>query len=622
VADRGFVQAFQEAFSGALGLKRRGTNRDIPRALTAHQGLVPYAKWDLDKALKDGYEINEWVHACVNARSQHAASVPWRVSAFTDEEAKARFEYEMKSVPGSQRNEFFKHAHRKTISGRWGGEKKAHLLERPNDPLEQLLEDPNPYMTRQEFYERLMQHKLLGGNGIWVKVRGKMFGEPGYKTPLQLWPLYPQAVEVERDGQVPVKYIYAPEGKSARPDIAQEYDPLDIVHFRFPDPRDSVWGVSPLSAAARAVDTDVQLAKWNLNSAQNRAVPDLLLSFEQELDAKNYQEARRRVAEQSGVDNARNPWVMGNAAKIQQLSLTPVEMDFIRSRGLNRQSVCTIFRVFPAVIMVMEGVSLANMEAVLKYHWIQTVIPDMDAIMSVINKYLTPEFSGNRIAWYDTSNVEAMAESMIERGRLGKIYHTMGVPLEVVNDRLDLGMDLEDVILSDQPIFPAGVVTGDQLLAGDNVTGNGNTDTAPEGGDQVDPGDAQDPNEAPPEDVNPDDPGENPDTALAAELELFTNGSADPHKGVKRWATEEVYQWLLEQGIHATTIKSDDHWEIFPTGVLSQDAINYFKAEAKDQSGIEFSQSTETGLVSLRFYHGEGVQYGRDTLLHKLARFS
>lgn len=621
----GFTQVARNtlgsALAGALGLKRRGSNKEIPRALTARQGLTPFPKWDLDKALRDGYEINEWVHACINARAQHVASVPWRVSSFTDQEAKARFEYELKGVPNSQRGEFFKHAHRATIRGRWGAEKKAHLIERPDDPLEQLLDDPNPYMTKQEFYERMMQHKLLGGNGIWAKVRGKVFGEPGYKTPLQLWPLYPQAVEIERDGQVPVVYRYAPEGKHARPDLVQEYDPLDIVHFRFPDPRDSIWGISPLSAAARAVDTDVQLAKWNFSSAQNRAVPDLLVSFEQELDPKNYQLARQRVREQSGADNARHPWVLGNAAEIHQLSLSPVEMDFIRTRGLNRQSICTIFRVFPAVIMVMEGVTLSNMESVLKHHWIQTIIPDMDSMMQVVNKYLTPEFSGSRLAWYDTSNVDALAESMIERGRLGKIYHTMGVPLQVVNDRLDLGMELDDVILADQPIFPAGVVTGEQLEAGVNATGNGNTDTPPEGGDQVDPGGTVPPNEAPPEDVVPDDPGNVPDTTLSAELGVFTNGHADPHGGVKRWSAEELYEWMLKEKIHGSSVmKTDDHWEVVVNGGVDTSHVLTGLEDKTDDSGITFEETAEGPLV-LRLYHGDSTQNTRELLLSKIDSF-
>ena len=478
-----FVDDLKAGISEAFGVKARGSNREVPPALTKRQPFTDFAKWDLDRALKDGFEINEWVFACVNAYTRHAASVPWRVSAFTDQEQKALFQWEYESVPPSQRADFMRDAHKKRIRGRWGAERKAHMQPKPNDPLEQILTNPNPFTTRQEFMERNIQHMLLGGNGIQVKVRGKVEGVRGYKTPFQLWPLFPQAVEIETDGQVPTKYLYAPEGKNVNPDTEKEYDPQDIVHFRFVAPREAVWGMAPLTAASRAVDTDVQFAKWNYNAARNRFVPDVVVSYKDELTPEAYSRARRRFNEQSTTADARRVFISGNPVEVHQMSLTPVEMDFIKSRGLNRQSICTIFGIFPSVIAVMEGVSVGNMDVILRHHWLQTMIPFMDRLQGTINLALAPEFGNNRFAWYDTNNVEALSDSLMERRRVAKIMHTMGVPLTVLNDNLDMGLDLDGVPLADEPIFPAGVVTGTQLLEGDGGDGSANPNTAPDGGE-------------------------------------------------------------------------------------------------------------------------------------------
>ena len=590
-----------------------------------HQ-MLQFKKWSLDKAISDGYEINEWVHACVNAIGRHAASVPWRVSEFSSSEAKARFMWELKGVPASQRNDFFKDAHRAHRVAGHGVERKAAMIPRPNDPLEQLLEQPNPYMTRQEFIERMSQFMLLGGNAPWVKLRGKRLGVPGVNTPLELWPLFPQAVQVDSDGMVPKKYHYYPDGRGgeARDASASHYDPKDVIHHRLPSPSDPIWGISPLMAAAKAVDTDVMSARWQLTSFNNRAIPDILVSFDAELSPDQYRRARTQVAEQhQGTQNSRAPWVLGNQAAVRQLSLTPVEMDFIRSRAANRQSICSIFNVFPLVIAVMEGISLSQVEVILKHHWIQTVIPFLDRAMGEINLSLTPDFGGNRYAWFDTSNVDALTEALIERVRAQKILHTQGVPISVLNNRFELNLDLEGVPLIDEPVYPAGVITGTQLAAGENLAGNqsgsGNTNTPPEGGPISDPGNPQDPNQAPPEDVVPGDPGANPDTVLGEDPELqrlasgyFENGHADPHEGKTRWTYEGALDYLRDEARASVdlqaSLKDDDTWMFL--GVVLPQEINL-------PDGVELLDYAGKA-ANVSFYHGEATQERRDKLLARV----
>lgn len=603
------IEELKAAALGAIGVKRRGTNREVPPALGNYSVFSDFPKWDMDKALKDGYAINEWVFACVNAYAHHAASVPWRVSEFTGAEQKGLFLAEYESLKPSERNDFLREAHRKQVRYRWGAENKAHLAHSPDDPLEKLLAKPNGHTPRHEFVERAVQHMMLGGNAMWLKVRSKVLGVPGYKTPFQLWPLFPQAVEVKADGQVPTSYLYAPEGKGVNPRTEKEYDPLDVIHFRFTDPRDPIWGMAPLTAAARAVDTDVEFSKWNFNAAKNRFVPDAVLAYKDNLKPEQHERAERRFDEHY-KGRARGPFISGNPVEVHQLSLSPVEMDFIKSRGLNRQSICSIFRVFAPVIAVLEGIPVGNMDAILKHHWIQTMIPFLDRLQGTINLSLTPEFGENRFAWYDTNNVEALTDTYVERTRWAKVYHTMGFPATHLNERFDLGFDLDDVPLADEPIFGAGVTTATMILNG--MTGSGaNPNTNPEGGNPGEPGEGQDPTEAPPEDVVPDDPGNNPDTQLS--MMALSNGNSDPHGGVKRWTYEQAHDWLTEHSIQwqeNVEFKSDDHYEFLLKGDPGLRVADLIDSIAKG-GGVEI----ENGAV--RFYHGHKTQRLREHMLEK-----
>ena len=277
-------------------------------------------------------------------------------------------------------------------------------------------------------------------------------------------------------------------------------------------------------------------------------------------------------------------------------------------------------------IAVMEGVAVSGMDSVLKYHWVNRIIPELDSFMGEINLTLTPEFGGKRLAWFDTSNVDALTENLMERVRAQKVLHTQGVPLGVLNRRFDMNLDLDGVPLADEPIFPAGVTTGSQILAGANLSGgSGNTNTPPEGGDVVDEGDPEDINDPPVEDVVPDDPGGDPDTQLAAALgrdfyqRHFANGSSDPHEGRRRWSYEEAISLLtddLEGYVDSDeSDKSLDHWT-FRGVKLGTDGCR----EIDGLSGVQYEDQGAAGFV-VHFYHGQWQAEKRENLLQRVRRW-
>lgn len=346
--------------------------------------------WSTENAVTSGYKASTWVYSCVSRIAKTAASVPWKVYRQTDE----------------------------------------GLEEVPNHPLELLLQKPNPYMSGQDMFERLVGHLYLGGNGILSKVRVN-------NIVAELWPVMPDGISpIPSKENFIAGYVYKRNGMTY--DIPAE----DILHFMFIDPSNMYWGLAPLQAVARSVDTDGEMLDWQKVSLQNRAIADGVFSFKQPLTKQQWEDARAMVRDQhQGSGSARTPWVLGGEAQWTQMSLSPAEMDFIESRRFSREEICSVFNVPPPMIGLYENATLANIETARKIFWLDSMIPLLEDLKSSFNLGLTPEFGTDIVLSYDVSNVQAIQDNFDEKVQTAQRLWQMGLPFNEINARLQLGFD-------------------------------------------------------------------------------------------------------------------------------------------------------------------------------------
>ena len=382
----------------ALGMWLLGVSPQEMKSVTTGQ-LLPvwqsgkpiWTDWSADKAVRDGFKASTWVYACIHRIMKAVASVPWVVS-------------------------------RRTKAGEW------EVV--PGHPLEELLKRPNPYMSGQDLIERMTAHLYLSGNALWTKIRAR-------GAVVELWPIGPDGIKpVPSQKKFIERYEYEKDG------VKHSIKPEDIIHVMFIDPANPYWGMSPLQAGARIVDTDVEAVTWNKVALQNRAITDGVFSFKEPLTREQWEEARRQVREQhQGADNARTPWVLGGDATWHQMSLSPAEMDFIESRKMTREEICAIFQVPPPMVGIYDHATLANIETARKIFWLDTVIPFLEDLQSAFNLALTPEFGDDLMLEFDVSNVEAIQENYHDKIETAKTLWAMGVPFNQINQQLELGFD-------------------------------------------------------------------------------------------------------------------------------------------------------------------------------------
>ncbi len=356
---------------------------------TQPANIPVYTDMTVRQATREGYKISIYVYRAVRTIVQAASGIPWVVK-----------------------------------------DSKGQPIE--NHPFTQVWNKPNPEFSGQDNMEFIIAHQLLVGNSLIqpIIVGGK---------PREFWIVMPDLVR-PIPSDVRGEWLKGWEVTSI--DGKQVTVPAEqFVHFMQMDPGNPYWGIGPLMAAARTIDTDNEAQDTQKISMQHRGTPDGVFTHEAVQSQEQFEEATRQIRERFlNKDKRREPWVLGAGAKWQQMSLTPVEMDFIASRLSNKRDIAGAFGISPIFLGDLEQSSYNNMMEARKSLYEDVVIPLMDDIKSTLNLRIAPMY-GDIVIAYDTSKIAALREDYTKKVEQAKNLWSMGVPFDQINARLDMGFD-------------------------------------------------------------------------------------------------------------------------------------------------------------------------------------
>ena len=375
--------------------------------------------WDTNKAIQDGLKASTWVYTCVSKNAKSVAAIPWFV--------------ERRTKDGWERDES------------------------DSNGLVKLLKQPNEAWDWATLMNVMVQQVLLGGNTLIAKSR---IG----RVPVELWPIGPHGVSPVPGGpgQPFISGYEYRNQESKKFTLKAE----DSIHILLPDPGNPYWGLSPLMAGAKAVNTDVSAANWQQTSLQNMMVPPGVFTFEKTLSSKQVEEAHERIQEKyAGAVHARKPLVVGAGAKWVQLSLNPKELDFLNSRKLTREEICAIFGVPPQLVGIMDRSSFNNYATAERVYLEHTVLPMAEKLRDAFNRMLAVEFKGEFRFALDLSRVVALLTRLAEKIALAKDLWSMGVPFNELDKRFELGIG--PVAGGDVGYLPSTVVPAEGYVGED-----------------------------------------------------------------------------------------------------------------------------------------------------------
>lgn len=233
-----------------------------------------------------------------------------------------------------------------------GGKEKA-----VKHPLYFLLHDePNPEMSSFVFRETLMTHLLLWGNAYAQIIRN------GKGEVIALYPLMPDRMEVDRDGNGQLYYIYSvsqddvPTVKGSRVRLEQS-DVLHIPGLGF----DGLVGYSPIAMAKNAIGMAIACEEYGAKFFANGATPGGILEHPGTVkDPARVRESWTQAF--GGSSNSNKVAVLEEGMKYTPISISPEQAQFLETRKFQIDEIARIFRVPPHMVGDLEKSSFSNIE--------------------------------------------------------------------------------------------------------------------------------------------------------------------------------------------------------------------------------------------------------------------
>ncbi len=225
----------------------------------------------------------------------------------------------------------------------------------PHDhPLARLLDEPNPWATPWELWYLTTVYLELTGNCYWYAPALRA-GPVRLAAPGELWVVPTPWVRVVHDPESHARayQVSPPGGPSCR------FGASEIIHLKYPNPLDPVYGLSPLQANALTIDANTELQKSRCQAFHAGQRPGIVLRTEQTLSEQTVRRLEEKVqARFGGRENWQRPLVLEQGLNASPWTLTPAEMDYLNSSKMTRDEIFALFRVPPPIAGIVENMGL------------------------------------------------------------------------------------------------------------------------------------------------------------------------------------------------------------------------------------------------------------------------
>lgn len=333
-------------------------------------GRVAWSPRDISSLTRTGYAANPVVHRCVKMIAEASAALPLVLQ------------------DGVQR--FDEH------------------------PILRLISRPNSAQGRAELFEALYGHLLLTGNAYVEAVGIDRAG------PFELHILRSDRVHIVpgSDGW-PIAYEYAVGARKHRFNIAEQVSP--ICHIRAFHPQDDHYGLSPLQAAAQALDVHNSASRWAKALLDNAARPSGAIVYTgadgaTSISADQYDRLLSEMeTHHQGARNAGRPMLLEGGLDWKPMGFSPSDMEFQKTKESAAREIALAFGVPPMLLGIPGDATYANYQEANRAFYRLTVLPLATRVCSQVGDWLTRFGDENLSLKPDLDQVPALSS---ERGEL------------------------------------------------------------------------------------------------------------------------------------------------------------------------------------------------------------
>jgi len=269
---------------------------------------------------------------------------------------------------------------RKDFPARWT--KAAKLQEVMDHPILRLIQRPNPVHNQFDLWELTTLYQEVQGCAYWKLDIGPL------GIPEAIWILPAQNVTPKREPNSPnlVDYYDYRNGSHS-----QRFAPEEVIHFRYPDPRDPYTaGYSPLRACYEQAQLASHYTARRTSVMENTATPDAIIAAADVMgpDERDRLEAQWNQRFRRG--GAGRALVSENPLTVTLLREQLGDLSQLAENMHTKEDICNAFH-FPIAFMT-GNTNMANIQAAHSQHMQLAISPRLSRRDEKLNERLIPYY--------------------------------------------------------------------------------------------------------------------------------------------------------------------------------------------------------------------------------------
>ena len=354
--------------------------------------------------LGSAYQQSTWVYACISTLAESVSAIPFRIL----------------HSPSSRASH------------------SSHLA----SDLCSLLDFPHPEIDRFQFWELIVS---------WLMLRGEAFILPlsdldtvaSPRAPIKhLLVLNPDSFqEIITHNQL-AGWRYTASGSNG-PLPSQVLLPEEVVRIKLPNPFNFWRGLSPITVAWLAAQTDYAASQFMKGVMLNNADTGLVVSTTNQLTPEQIAEISAALRERKrSAGSADRPLFLWGGTHVEKPTVSTTDLQFLENRKFNRQELCAIFKVPQELLGYTEDANRSVADAMrlnfMEYR-IAPLCKRLEAgIAPIINRFGSS--SSSIKAEFHLAATPIMQAAQRARVRTATELFNLGVPMDVVSESLDLAL--------------------------------------------------------------------------------------------------------------------------------------------------------------------------------------
>lgn len=220
---------------------------------------------------------------------------------------------------------------------------------------------------------------------------------------LKYIPPWTMNIKADKHGEVIEYFQIDPESPNSAP---IRYSPKEIIHFKIHNPKDKLYGLSPLEPLKSVVLTDILAENFNRQFFKNGATTGTVFVLNGASD-ETVKRMQRYIHEKYvGSENAHLPLVMEGDISVHNASPSIHDMGFEEGRASIRAQILAVLDVPPAKLGYMETANRSNSREQDKTFRTESILPLQNIVETALSDQLLMEILGIKTVMFNHSDAD------------------------------------------------------------------------------------------------------------------------------------------------------------------------------------------------------------------------